>query len=445
MGKEAGGGGMRTRHQLSRTHLLTLPTLAKSSIPTPSPKGKPQRGAVVAGNNVSSSHLDLGNGTKAKKNFVKANVLALANTKVKSSTHLEVPTVAISQGGKKMSGSSQSLNSDPGSSSSHSFKRATDQQQRKSYHHLSRTSNYGTVTRSGARSKTTGVKVTPASSITPKSAAAAGAIRAKDGDTKSPKPIRPSSGKRRPEVSLKVPSISSSSRDGSTSPSEPVSRRSSFTGVESEVLRSLRQKQEHFQLLIENLQSDVTELRANLEDSEGRNRELTEEFHRELEALRSKNNEEKDQLKDFFLEHMELQRSELRDEIRKLLSFKESSPNHFTVPGPDKPLGKSKSFKDSKEKLFHKIHRLSARMSMQDHDMKELQEVKSWNEKKLESELNRLQDSVKKPDVADPEKTRVSESGDDSKSMWTAKQGSLEQQLASCGTLTVSEPDLSGM
>ena len=439
MGKE-----VRTRHQLSRTHLLTLPTLAKSSIPTPSPKGKPQRGAIVSGNNVSSSHLDLGNGTKAKKNFVKANVLALANTKVKSSTHLEVPTVAISQGGKKMSGSSQSLNSDPGSSSSHSFKRATDQQQRKSYHHLSRTSNYGTVARSGARSKTTGVKVAPASSITPKSAAAAGAIRAKDGDTKSPKPIRPSSGKRRPEVSLKVPSICSS-RDGSTSPSEPVSRRSSFTGVESEVLRSLRQKQEHFQLLIENLQSDVTELRANLEDSEGRNRDLTEEFHRELEALRSKNNEEKDQLKDFFLEHMELQRSELRDEIRKLLSFKESSPNHFTVPGPDKPLGKSKSFKDSKEKLFHKIHRLSARMSMQDHDMKELQEVKSWNEKKLESELNRLQDSVKKPDVADPEKTRVSESGDDSKSMWTAKQGSLEQQLASCCTLTVSEPDLSGM
>ena len=82
---------------------------------------------------------------------------------------------------------------------------------------------------------------------------------------------------------------------------------------------------------------------------------------------------------------------------------------------------------------------------MQDHDMKELQEVKSWNEKKLESELNRLQDSVKKPDVADPEKTRVSEVGEDSKSMWTAKQGSLEQQLASCGTLTVSEPDLSGM
>ena len=444
MGKEAGGGGLRTRHQLSRTHLLTLPTLAKSSIPTPSPKGKPQRGPVVSCNNVSSSHLDLGNGTKAKKNFVKANVLALANTKVKSSTHLEVPTVAISQGGKKMSGSSQSLNSDPGSSSSHSFKRATDQQQRKSYHHLSRTSNYGTVARSGARSKTTGVKVAQASSITPKSAAAAGAIRAKDGDTKSPKPIRPSSGKRRPEVSLKVPSICSS-RDGSTSPSEPVSRRSSFTGVESEVLRSLRQKQEHFQLLIENLQSDVTELRANLEESEGRNRELTEEFHREFEALRSKNNEEKDQLKDFFLEHMELQRSELRDEIRKLLSFKESSPNHFTVPGPDKPLGKSKSFKDSKEKLFHKIHRLSARMSMQDHDMKELQEVKSWNEKKLESELNRLQDSVKKPDVADPEKTRVSESGDDSKSMWTAKQGSLEQQLAGCGTLTVSEPDLSGM
>ena len=430
---------------MSRTHLLTLPTLPKSSIPTPSPRGKSQRGAVVSANNVSSSHLDLGNGTKAKKNFVKANVLALANTKVKSSTHLEVPTVSIGQGGKKMSGSSQSLNSDPGSSSSHSFKRATEQQQRKSYHHLSRSSNYGTVARSGARSKNAGIKVTPASSITPKSvsAAAAGAIRAKDVDTKSPKPIRPSSGKRRPEVGLKVPSLSSS-RDGSTSPSEPVSRRSSFTGEESEVLKSLRQKQEHFQLLIENLQSDVTELRANLKDSEGRNRELMEGFHRELEALRFKNNEEKEQMKDFFLEHMELQRNELRDEIRKLLSFKESSPNHFTVPGPDKPLGKSKSFKDSKEKLFHKIHRLSARMSMQDHDMKELQEVKSWNEKKLESELNRLQDSVKKP-VVDPEKFRVSESGDDSKSMWTAKQGSLEQQLASCGTLTVSEPDLSGM
>ena len=72
--------------------------------------------------------------------------------------------------------------------------------------------------------------------------------------------------------------------------------------------------------------------------------------------------------------------------------------------------------------------------------MKEMQEVKSWNEKKLENELTRLQDSVKKPTTS----TEILD--DDQKMMWTSKQGCLEQQLAlaaNCGS--ISEPDIAGM
>ena len=111
--------------------------------------------------------------------------------------------------------------------------------------------------------------------------------------------------------------------------------------------------------------------------------------------------------------------------VLEFLSFKDVS-SKANDDGDTK-----KSFKDSKEKLFHKIQRLSARMSMQDLDMREMQEVKSWNEKKLETELHRLQDSVKKPAPGD----RISH---DNTTSWTNKQQDLDQQLekaVSCGNI----------
>ena len=68
--------------------------------------------------------------------------------------------------------------------------------------------------------------------------------------------------------------------------------------------------------------------------------------------------------------------------------------------------------------------------------------MKSWNEKKLENELTRIQgqDSVKKTPGLDDSVFRIPDDAS-SKMTWTSKQGLLEQQLATCGS--VSEPDLS--
>ena len=191
------------------------------------------------------------------------------------------------------------------------------------------------------------------------------------------------------------------------------------------------------QLLLENLQSDISELKHDLEKSNEEKKEMVLGMKEEINLITQKFNVEKQELKEFFLCQMELQKQELREEIRKLLSFKDVGPMT-----PSKDGEKGKSFKDSKEKLFHKIQRLSARMSMQDLDMKEMQEVKTWNEKKLENELTRLQDSsVKKQQN---EKSRVSVS-EDTRNTWSSKQGLLEQQLASagrCSIASVSEPDL---
>lgn len=66
--------------------------------------------------------------------------------------------------------------------------------------------------------------------------------------------------------------------------------------------------------------------------------------------------------------------------------------------------------------------------------------MKSWNEKKLENELTRIQgqDSVKKTPGLDDSVFRIPDDAS-SKMTWTSKH--LDQQLATCGS--VSEPDLS--
>ena len=51
----------------------------------------------------------------------------------------------------------------------------------------------------------------------------------------------------------------------------------------------------------------------------------------------------------------------------------------------DQNIAQPDTFRNTSDRLLNKIHRLSARMSLQDSDMKELIQVKSWNEKKLDS------------------------------------------------------------
>ena len=149
-----------------------------------------------------------------------------------------------------------------------------------------------------------------------------------------------------------------------------MSRRSSFNGVESEIVKSLKQKQEHIQLRIENLQNDICDLRTSLEEAENRNNDLEKRYKLEMEDMKSKLEESKNEMKDYFLGMMETQRIEMRDEIRKLLSFKDGSPSTQSPSVNESTESKTKSFKQNKEKLFSKIHRLSAMMSMQDLDMK---------------------------------------------------------------------------
>ena len=82
-----------------------------------------------------------------------------------------------------------------------------------------------------------------------------------------------------------------------------------------------------------------------------------------------------------------------------MLSFKEPVNKKKEKDGSfqNSSISQVDSFRNTSDRLLNKIQRLSARMSLQDSDMKELMEVKSWNEKKLESELQKLDSAKKAP------------------------------------------------
>ena len=422
-----------TRQHLSRTGLISSPAKdfasGSSSVKVTAPQQQSNTMNKTA---------------PPRKNFVKANMIAAANAKMKTSTtstHLEIPSNPRNLGAvdKKLGGSSRSLNSDPGtSSSSSSFKRGGVDQLRKSYHSSRTTTNQGAksakprpnqapVNRTNNRSHPS--SVTPNSKIV------------EERTNKSVPRTRPSPRTRRSprhNQALEQPSTQFLQLENDPS-SQESSRRSSLSSIESELLKSLKQKQEYFQLVIENLQTNIEDLRSKLETSEENYKVLSETVQSELKDLVKKSNQEKQELKEFYIYQLENQRLEIRDEMRQLLSFKEkSSHSSSLMPPPQDNEGRSSSFQDSKEKLFHKIHRLSARMSMQDLDMKEMQEVKTWNERKLENELTRLQDSVVK--TTPTEKVKTMEL--DTKTLLTGRPGSLEQSLSMVGSCSLSEPDL---
>ena len=346
----------RTRQQLSRSQLLPGPPTSPSS-QTNSPRGSKK---------CTTGNTEL---PPLKKNFVKANMLAAASTKVKSTVHLEVPKGGgnLSQCGKKLGGSSRSLNSEPGvsvtlSPASSSFRRGNVDQQRRTLHNFSSrpSSNIGssaTLGRSSGRSKNLKPKAAPSSSNRDRR------------KSKSPRPSL-SAGVNGAMFCFDQLPVLNTEDKLSANTSRQVSRRSSFNGVDSEILKSLKQKQEHFELMIENLQTDICDLRTSLELAEKRNVELENKYKVDREEMKLKMDESKNEMKDYFLGMLEIQRSEMRDEIRKLLSFKDNSQGSNNPSVNESTEGKTKSFKQSKEKLFSKIHRLSARMSMQDLDMK---------------------------------------------------------------------------
>lgn len=355
----------RTRQQLSRSQLLPgIPSSPASSSQTYSPRGE-KRSTMANAETL----------PPIRKNFVKANMLAAASTKVKSTVHLEVPKSGgnLSQSGKRLGGSSRSLNSEPGvsvtlSPASSSFRRGTVDQQRRTLHNISsRPSNIGssaTLGRNSVRSKNPKEKVAPSSQNF--SSKSSNRDRRK---SKSPRASL-SAGVNGAVFSFDQLSVLNTEESSSANTSRQVSRRSSFNGVDSEIIKSLKQKQEHFQLMIENLQTDICDLRTSLELAEQRNVDLEKKLTQVTEESKLKLEESKNEMKDYFLGMLEIQRSEMRDEIRKLLSFKDSSQNSHSPSVNESTEGKTKSFKQSKEKLFSKIHRLSARMSMQDLDMK---------------------------------------------------------------------------
>ena len=351
----------RTRQQLSRSQLLPGP-LPPPSSPSPSQTNSPR---VVSKQSTLMSNTD-GVVPPPRKNFVKANMLAAASTKVKSTVHLEVPKGGgnLGQGDKKLSGSSRSLNSEPAtlSPASSSFRRGNVDQQRRTLHNFSsRPNNIGgsaTLGRNSGRSRNPKTKATPVSQIdTP------------NRDRRKSKSPRPS---KSDGVMLNFDQLPvlNPEDNSSSNTSRQVSRRSSFNEVDSEIVKSLKQKQEHFQLSIENLQNDICDLRTSLKEAENRNTDLEKKYKLEVEDMKSKLEESKNEMKDYFLGMMETQRIEMRDEIRKLLSFKDGSPSTQSPSVNESTESKTKSFKQNKEKLFSKIHRLSARMSMQDLDMK---------------------------------------------------------------------------
>merc|ERR1711915_621823 len=95
----------------------------------------------------------------------------------------------------------------------------------------------------------------------------------------SPKPLRLSpNNQARNENNLSEQNLSTDDFQGNQglkSPTDTISsRRSSTSRQESEIVKSLKQKQEHVQLLMENLQSDISELKHDLEKSKEEKKEL---------------------------------------------------------------------------------------------------------------------------------------------------------------------------
>ena len=292
----------------------------------------------------------------AKKNFVKANKLAASNSRnQRSSSYLKssgpgATTASGLQVSRSMlGGSSRSLNSEPGSGERGKFSRCQDT--RKTFH----------FTRTGRNFQ--------ARSTTPSSSA-----------------VTRSSLSSAPEIVV-------------TPVAKSVRRLQAPGPAQRETIESLTAKLEKVKVGVEGCQNENSELRKMMETSDKENKRKIDD----LAALLVENSKrQQDDLKNLLEMNkcqLESQRLEFKEEIRKLLSFKEPVNKKKERDGSfqNSSIVQVDSFRNTSDRLLNKIQRLSARMSLQDSDMKELMEVKSWNEKKLESELQKLDSAKKAP------------------------------------------------
>ena len=312
-------------------------------------------------------------GGARKKNFVKANMLAAASAKnLRSTTHLERQprNPPLTPGGaglantsSRLGGSARSLNSEPGSGREETGKTSRNPNLRKSFH-------FGKASR---RPRET-LEVPRRTVITRKSISEA------------------------PEI-LVTPPVSSSARQargvhhGSTSPSLSSTAPASSGPSEREMIESLTARLDQLQLVVE-------ELRNDQQISKTENQRKVAELAGLVENNARKHAEDLKNVLEMNKCQLESQRLEFKEEIRKLLSFKDSVPVRTREKNGDQSVAQPDTFKNTSDRLLNKIHRLSARMSLQDSDMKELIQVKSCNEKKLDSaKKNPLERLLNVPDL----------------------------------------------
>ena len=136
---------------------------------------------------------------------------------------------------------------------------------------------------------------------------------------------------------------------------------------------------------LDQLQLVVEELRNDQQISKTENQRKVAELAGLVENNARKHAEDLKNVLEMNKCQLESQRLEFKEEIRKLLSFKDSVPVRTREKNGDQSVAQPDTFKNTSDRLLNKIHRLSARMSLQDSDMKELIQVKSCNEKKLDS------------------------------------------------------------
>ena len=345
----AGGAGVQEEP-------LTSPAVAAEPNPPP-PASSPSHGPQQ----VNTATLRVGGARK--KNFVKANMLAAASARnLRSTTNLERQprSLALTPGGagatgrlattsSRLGGSARSLNSEPGGAGgAEETGKARNPELRKSFH-------FGKASRRPRDRET--LEVPRRTVITRKSISEAPEIILTPLVQRSLS-VRRARGTQSGSTGEFPPGLS-------LSLSAPAPVASGPAGLE--LIENLTARVDQLELVVEQARNDLR-ISVALVEKNGRKHE--EDLKNVLEMNKCQ---------------LESQRLEFKEEIRKLLSFKDNVSVRTKEKSGDQNVAQTDSFRNTSDRLLNKIHRLSARMSLQDSDMKELIQVKGRNEKKLDS------------------------------------------------------------
>ena len=337
--------------------LVRSPAVAADQNP---PRPSPSQAQGLQQTNTAT--LRAGGATGArKKNFVKANMLAAASARnLRSTTNLErqarsaAPTLALTPGAgakaglastsSRLGGSARSLNSEPGGGgggSEEAGKASRNPELRKSFH-------FGRASRRPREA----LEVPRRTVVTRKSISEA------------------------PEILL-TPPVPQSPSIRRAPPHTPAPAAPGRDPAREKIIENLTARVNQLELTAE-------ELRNELRIAQSENQRKVADLAALVEKNGRKHEEDLKKVLSMNKCQLESQRLEFKEEIRKLLSFKDVSLRPKDKNG-DKNVAQTDTFKNTSDRLLNKIHRLSARMSLQDSDMKELIQVKSSNEKKLDS------------------------------------------------------------